>query len=136
VPTASRHAILLAGILAGALPAAALPPDGAGMAAVAVELSNTGAAAVTCHAEIAHWFAADLARIAPGQSGTLDLWRDPATGTYATRNARGEFMPVERVWCGLEGQAYRTRWLLALPQPAPARMTLSCAAEAGRLACR
>lgn len=123
-----------------ALLRAALPGAAAGMEPLAVSIANAAGTPITCHAEVAHWFSADLGEVAPGAERPLDLWRDPATGAVATRNAGGEFLPVERAWCGLGGRAYETRWQITLNSaadaPAPAPQRLSCSVQDDRLACR
>ena len=126
--------LVLAGALA--LPSAAL----AGRDALVVRIANAGADPITCHAEVAHWFATDLGEIAPGANLALDLWRDPATGTVTTRNTAGEFLPVERAWCGVKGRAYQTRWQITLNRAADGRpvadQSLTCTARDGGLDCR
>lgn len=104
------------------------------MEAVPLTVVNTGRESVNCQAEIAHWFSAELASIAPGRDASLDIWRDPASGGHATRNEHGEFLPVERAWCGIEGRAYVTRWQIKLSPAMPRRLT--CAAAGDRLDCR
>lgn len=106
-----------------------------GLVALSIRLSNTGPERMECAAEIAHWFSADLGEAAPGATLALDLWHEPATGVHATRNVHGEFLPVERVWCGLAGRAFATRWTLPL-HPDGRDAALDCAPEAGRLSCR
>ncbi|MFW6077023.1 MAG: hypothetical protein ACOC71_04665 [Hyphomicrobiales bacterium] len=104
------------------------------MEAVPVTVVNAGTERVNCQVEIAHWFSAELASIAPGRDSSLDIWRDPATGSHATRNEHGEFLPVERAWCGIEGRAYVTRWQITLPPAMPRRLT--CAGAGEKLDCR
>ena len=105
---------------------------------LSISIENVGDVPIECRAEIAHWFAAPLGIVAPKHDSELDLWVDASTGTIATRNEKQEFLPVERVWCGVEGRAYETRWLLPLERrleavPAPRR--LSCRADAHRVEC-
>jgi hypothetical protein len=130
LPRSALALILLASAPAGAtVPAEGLEP-------LAVTLANAGPAPIACEAEIAHWFSAPMGAAEPGATLALDLWHDPASGVHATRNARGEFLPVERIWCGLSGNAFATRWVLPL-HPDGHDATLSCApAASGRLACR
>lgn len=104
----------------------------ADMQSVPVTVVNAGAEPVNCQAEIAHWFSAELASIAPGRDASLDIWRDPATGSHATRNEHGEFLPVERAWCGIEGRAYVTRWQITLAPDT----RLTCAPAGDRLVCQ
>lgn len=106
------------------------------LVAVPVEVRNSGTTPILCQAEIAHWFATDLARIAPGESASLDLRFDPLSGTWAAMNARGEALPVERAWCGLEGRTYETRWNLSLGRDQPQARQLDCRGEGDRLNCR
>lgn len=106
------------------------------LVAVPVEVRNSGTTPILCQAEIAHWFATDLARIAPGESASLDLRFDPLSGTWAAMNARGEALPVERAWCGLEGRTYETRWNLSLGSDQPQARQLDCRGEGDRLNCR
>lgn len=104
--------------------------------AVPVEIHNSGDAAILCQAEIAHWFATDLAKIVPGDSASLDLRFDPLTGTWAAMNTRGEALPVERAWCGLLGRTYETRWNLSLGRDQPQARQLDCRGEGAALSCR
>ncbi|MBP0440018.1 hypothetical protein [Tianweitania sediminis] len=106
------------------------------LVAVPMEIRNSGTAPVLCQAEIAHWFAMDLAHIAPDASATLGLHFDAATGTWAAINARGEALPVERAWCGLEGRTFETRWDLHLVRDQPKAQALECSADNDRLTCR
>ena len=106
------------------------------LVAAPVEILNSGAAPILCQAEIAHWFATDLARIVPGDSASLDLRFDPQTGTWAAMNTRGEALPVERAWCGLEGRTYETRWNLSLDRDQPQARKLDCRGQGTSLDCR
>jgi len=110
--------------------------DRGSLIAAPVEIHNSGTAPILCQAEIAHWFATDLARIAPGNRASLDLRFDPASGTWAVMNTRGEALPLERAWCGLEGRTYETRWNLSLGRDQPQAQQLDCHAEGAGLDCR
>jgi hypothetical protein len=110
--------------------------DRGSLVAAPVEVHNSGAAPILCQAEIAHWFATDLARILPGDSASVDLRFDPRSGTWAAMNARGEALPVERAWCGLEGRTYETRWNLSLGRDQPQAQQLDCRGEDSGLSCR
>lgn len=115
---------------------AAKTVDPSGLVGTPIEIRNSGDAPILCQAEIAHWFATDLGRIAPGANGALDLRVDKASGTVAAMNARGEALPVERAWCGLEGRTYETRWDLDLKGNPPQARQLDCRPEGQSLACR
>jgi hypothetical protein len=104
--------------------------------AVPVEIHNSGTAPILCQAEIAHWFATDLATIAPGDSASLDLRFDPVSSTWATMNTRGEALPLERAWCGVEGRTYETRWDIQLDRDEPQAKRLDCRREGAGLGCR
>ena len=123
----TRSLVILSGLLLLAANAAAAPFGD--MTALDIRVENAGDATLDCQAEVAHWFSADLGDVAPAGAATLDLWIDEATGTVATRNALGEFLPVERVWCGVKGRAYDTRWMIPLPRDT-AVVTLACAVQA------
>lgn len=123
--------------LALAVPAAAgKTVDRDSLVAAPVEIHNSGVAPILCQAEIAHWFAIDLASIAPGGSASLDLRYEPRSGTWAAMNARGEALPVERAWCGFEGRTYETRWNLSLGRDRPQPRRLDCRGEGTALDCR
>ena len=134
-----RSHLLLVGTALAVLvvPAAAgKTVDPAGLVRLPVDVRNSGAAAILCQAEIAHWFATDLATIPPGENASLDLRFDTLSGTWAAMNARGEALPVERAWCGVEGRTYETRWDLRLGRDRPQAQKLDCRAEGPGLACR
>ncbi|SIR33508.1 hypothetical protein SAMN05880582_11088 [Rhizobium sp. RU20A] len=107
-----------------------------GLVAVALDVRNDGAAPILCQAEIAHWFATDLARVAPGETASLGLHVNTHSGTWAAMNTAGEALPVERAWCGVEGHTYETRFDLGLKSGKPPARQLTCRAEGKRLACR
>ena len=106
------------------------------LVSIPAEIRNSGSEAILCQAEIAHWFATDLATIPPGAATRLDLRFEPATGIWAVINAIGEALPVERVWCGLKGRTYETRSTLRLARRQPQPAHLDCRAEASGLVCR
>ncbi len=110
--------------------------DADSLVAMPIDVRNSGSAPILCQAEIAHWFSLDLARIPPGENASLDLRFDTQSGTWAAMNARGEALPVERAWCGVEGHAYETRWDLKLGRSRPQPQQLDCRAESAGLSCR
>lgn len=115
---------------------AAQPLDRATLTAVPLTVSNSGDVPIRCEAEIAHWFAQSLAAIAPGGSADLGLEFSQADGTWAAINARGEAMPVERVWCGIDGRSYATRRMLVLDRADPRPTHLDCRAGENAVECR
>lgn len=104
-----------------------------------LQVTNRSARRLACVAELAHWHALTFARLVPGESATIDLRFDVATGTYFILNDALLPIPVESVWCGIEGRAYLTRSLLPLdgnPAARPARKVVSCRADSERVQCR
>jgi hypothetical protein len=136
-PVLSSLLLSAAAAIAIVHPAAAGKTVGTqGLVSVPVEVLNSGTAAILCQAEIAHWFGTDLASIEPGGRASLDLRFDTLSGTWATMNARGEALPVERAWCGLKGRTYETRWDLTLGRDKPQARQISCREEGAGLDCR
>ncbi|MFO1067800.1 MAG: hypothetical protein U1E14_04670 [Geminicoccaceae bacterium] len=93
---------------------------------------------LACAASIAHWYSTELGRVEPGGSLVIALWRDPASGAVYRLNEVGDRMPVERLWCGVEGRAWATGALLPLERLrgdiAPA-LALACKPEGDRVRC-
>jgi hypothetical protein len=83
-----------------------------------------------------HWFATDLASVAPSTRAKLDLRFDAQSGVWAVFNTVGEALPVERAWCGIEGRTYETRWTLPLKRERPQPMALDCRPGGSGLDCR
>lgn len=109
--------------------------DTEGLVAVDLAVRNDGEKPILCQAEIAHWFATDLARVAPGETASLGLRVNTHSGTWAAMNTAGEALPVERAWCGVEGHTYETRFDLGLKSAKPRDRQLGCRAEGDRLLC-
>ncbi len=107
-----------------------------GLSPVSLTVANAGREPLACNADIAHWYSVELAAVAPGKTASLELWFDPSSGTYAALNDKRENLPVERLWCGIEGRAYATRSQIALDNgAAPAARQLTCSDRTGSLAC-
>lgn len=111
-----------------------------GLAPLPVTVANETGAAIACGATLAHWYAADLGTAGPGRRIAIALWADQATGEALLLNAHGDRMPVQTLWCGLEGRSWETRATIALDRRAgavPKPVDLTCAASAGgHVACR
>ena len=108
-----------------------------GLSKVSLTVTNSDSEAVSCSADIAHWYSVELATAAPGAKMPVELWFDPETGTFSILNDKRENLPVERLWCGFAGRAYETRSQITLERMArPAERTVTCAAADGRLACQ
>ena len=95
---------------------------------------------ITCVAQLAHWYAVELGRPGPGGTITAELWHDPGDGTLALRNAGGDRMPVEAVWCAPADAPSARRARLRLPfraGPPPERLAAACRIDGdGRLTCK
>ena len=128
-------AILLSPTASGTEPAAR---GSAGLSPLAVSLRNAGREPISCGASVAHWYSVELGGAATGEAVTIPLWRDPANGAVFTLNPSEDRLPIERLWCGLSGRSWATRFEIPLPRrPGPADdIALSCTAGAERLACR
>lgn len=103
-----------------------------------VTVRNTGTTALSCDAAFAHWYSDTFGEVAPGASLTIALRADPATGTVYARNAKGDEMPVQRLWCGHRDESWATRAEIQFERRAgqhPAPMTLDCAATARATGC-
>lgn len=109
-----------------------------GLDMVPLTISNAGKEALSCNADFAHWYSAEVATVESGKSARLELWFDPKTGTFSILNDKRENLPVERLWCGLSGRAYVTRSQITLERADAAKgaRTVSCDAAQDRLACR
>lgn len=119
-------------LLVAALAGLVAMPAAAGTQAFDVTIRNSGDTALACDATIAHWYSNALGDIAPGATLRFTLFSDPDDGTVFLRNAVGDDMPVQRLWCGLKGRSWETRAEITLERRAgtvPASITLDCAAE-------
>lgn len=108
-----------------------------GLLAVPLTIINGSQVPLSCNADLAHWYSVELASVAPGESATLALWRDPQSGTVSALNGKDENMPIERLWCGFAGRAYATRAQIVLDAAAPAhRVTCTAPAATGPMTCQ
>lgn len=109
-----------------------------GLDPVPLTVSNGSPEALSCNADFAHWYSAEIATAPSGGNADIDLWFDPKTGTYTILNDSQENLPVERLWCGFAGRAYATRAQIALDRGAQvsvAPLHISCVEATGRLVC-
>lgn len=105
---------------------------------VEITVQNSGATALACQASIAHWYSVSLGEIAPDASLTFALGADIDSGTAFLRNTAGDEMPVQRLWCGLKGKDWATRFEIPLERRAGVAlkdMTLICADRDGKTEC-
>jgi len=118
-------------ILVAALVGLVAVPASAATKSFDITVQNTGTAPLTCDASIAHWYSDRLGEIAPGATLRFSLQAEPETGAVYLRNAKGDNMPVERLWCGRKGRSWVTRAEIAFDRRAgrmPETITLNCAA--------
>ncbi len=109
-----------------------------GVAPVALSIANDTSAEIVCRVSLAHWYAADLGRAAPGGVVEAVLWHNPDTGALALLNDSRDRMPVEALWCGRAGAVHDSRAAIALPfakGPAPDGIARRCVASGARLDC-
>ena len=123
----------------------ALPGDagaaGGDFAAVPMRVVNRAAVPIRCEAAIAHWYSASIGRADPGRAIEAQLWSEPGSGAVYLLNAAGERMPVQTLWCGVDGRSYETRYAVPLQRrrgEAEAAIDLTCrlATGGGALDCR
>jgi hypothetical protein len=109
-----------------------------GLDLLPLTVDNRAPEPIRCSAEIAHWYSLELVLAQAGESVEIELWFDPASGTYTTLNEKDENLPIERLWCGFAGRAYETRSQILLDRSgaSPAPQRVACANSAGRLDCR
>lgn len=102
-----------------------------GLTAVPLVVTNSSNRPVACTAAIAHWYSAPVGIAAPGARLSAQLWSNPATGEVFLLNPVQDRMPVQRLWCGYEGEDVSTRSEIALQRRAGAAepaITLDCRA--------
>lgn len=111
----------------------------AGLNHVPVTVRNSGAVPLACTIQLAHWYSLNLEDALPGGCTLVDLWFNPATGSYLILNDKQDNMPVEALWCGISGRAFETRTAIELDrskgtEPKPGEV--NCAAASDRLICK
>ena len=109
-----------------------------GLRPTPVVIRNAGLKAISCTAEYAHWYSSEIGTAKAGKELIAKLWFESATGTYVMLNAAQENLPVEKLWCGIDGNAYLTRAVVPLQRNAGASFsgrTVTCATDSGRARC-
>lgn len=103
-----------------------------GLESVAFSIENTGELPLSCNVKLAHWYSLELGQAAHGVTLSATLWSNPEDGAVFLLNPIGDQMPVERLWCGVAGRSWETRFEMPLKRRAGEAendMILSCAAE-------
>jgi hypothetical protein len=111
----------------------------AGLIALPFAAKNDSPGRIVCSAALAHWYSVDFVAAARDETVRAMLWYDPRSGATFVLNAHEDRMPIQALWCGLDGHAWETRAVVALPQraaAAPPPLHLTCAPDGGGLACR
>lgn len=109
-----------------------------GLTQLDFSVENGGQATVSCDVKLAHWYSDHLTTIAPGKTEGFTLWSDAKNGAVYMMNATQDRMPVERLWCGLEGKSWDTRHEIDLPRLGGQTATaaaLRCTANAAGTTC-
>lgn len=125
-------------LLVAALVGLVAVPATAATQSFEVAVKNTGETMLACDASIAHWYSNALGEVAPGETLRFVLRADAASGTVFLRNAVGDDMPVQRVWCGLKGQSWATRAEISLDRrigEVPKPIVLDCAGKPTGTSC-
>ncbi|TCL07109.1 hypothetical protein EZJ58_5413 [Sodalis ligni] len=110
-----------------------------GLLPFSLTVGNGGTSPLDCQATTAHWYSLDLGRVAAGKKISAPLWKNLASGEVIILNEHQDRMPVQRIWCGAEGQSWQTRSEVILPTgrgERPQSIALTCASLAGSVACR
>ncbi|WP_413203409.1 hypothetical protein [Rhodospirillum sp. A1_3_36] len=111
----------------------------AGLTAAPLEIDNHTGKVVACFVSLAHWYSMDLGSLTAGERITVPLWVEEDTGTVFLLNDQEDRMPLDNMWCGLGGEAWETRAVIALERRAgvaaqPGQVV--CAVEGEGLVCR
>jgi hypothetical protein len=110
-----------------------------GLVALPFVARNNSSGRIVCSAALAHWYSIEFGSAARDETVRATLWYDPRSGATFVLNARDDRMPIQALWCGLDGHAWETRAVVALPQraaAAPPPLRLTCTPDGGGLACR
>ncbi len=82
--------------------------------AMSVEVANRTGEVLHCQAIAYHWYGFDLGGIEVGGHAELKFDVDPARGMASIANAAGVPVPLQFIYCGRDGDAWRTRAVLPL----------------------
>ncbi|CAN7440104.1 hypothetical protein LJR030_004543 [Rhizobium sp. LjRoot30] len=110
-----------------------------GLVKVPMTFTNAGPAPMACKSAIAHWYSLDLGIAAEGAKVSVDLWSDPKSGEIFLLNDKEDRMPIQSLWCGLEGRSWETRAEIVLSRRAgdtPAAENLVCTQAENRVTCK
>jgi hypothetical protein len=111
----------------------------AGLEEIALSVTNSGAESISCGATLAHWYSQPIGTVAPGAVITSKLWLQRESGAVFILNDLEDRMPVERLWCGKDGESWGTRSEIPLERRKGESVTairLDCAAGPQKTDCR
>lgn len=94
-----------------------------------IAVNNQGNQALSCEVATAHWYSVALGEVTPGKSLHTTLWKNRRSGEVFILNQHQDRMPVQRFWCGHQGNSWQTRYQFTLPdrrQLRPHSITFSC----------
>jgi hypothetical protein len=138
--TSATLAIVLATALTGAdARATTLERGRDGLEEIVLSVANSGADAISCGATLAHWYSQPIGTVAPGAVMTGKLWLQRESGVVFILNELEDRMPVERLWCGKDGESWSTRSEIPLERrkgESVGAIRLTCAAGPQKLECR
>jgi hypothetical protein len=110
----------------------------AGLDEIPLAVTNNGKEPISCGATLAHWYSQPIGTVAPGGVMKSSVWLQRETGAVFLLNDLEDRMPVERLWCGRDGQSWATRSEIKLERrrgEAMGPIEVTCAATEGQLGC-
>jgi hypothetical protein len=109
-----------------------------GLDEIPLAVTNDGKEAISCGATLAHWYSQPIGTVAPGAVMNSRVWLQRETGAVFLLNDLEDRMPVERLWCGKDGQSWATRSEIKLERRRGEMMgpiAVTCAAIEGQFGC-
>jgi len=135
MPARRPQPIMLALLSALAL---TLPAAAAADQALSLDITNRGPEALRCQWQLAHWMTAEPLRLAAGESGRLELWRDDRGQLFLRQEGEARPFHIETLLCGPDagfGEARRAVALAPLRRGEAEALLLDCETGAA-LDCR
>lgn len=109
-----------------------------GLDEIPLAVTNAGNEALSCGATLAHWYSQPIGTVAPGGVMKSSLWLQRETGAVFLLNQLEDRMPVERLWCGKDGQSWATRSEIPLQRrrgEAVGTIAVTCEINAEQIGC-
>jgi hypothetical protein len=127
-----------AGLVAANASATKLERGRAGLDEIPLAVTNAGKETLSCGATLAHWYSQPIGTVAPGAVMKSSLWLQRDTGAVFLLNQLEDRMPVERLWCGKDGESWATRSEIPLERrrgETIGAIVVTCEADAERTGC-